>query len=176
MSSASKLKTNTDAAKPLPSNAMNSLKHGMYSQAWIDPSEQQQYDELCSELKQEYASYSPTIMVQIERMATTIVKMRRLQKIENALYRKAQATAISHAQEKIRLGVDQATDEANKPSPELALQIAGDAALPDLMRLDTLARYQSSLDRQLSKVIGEIQILQNALKANSSKGVTISEI
>lgn len=33
------------------------------------------------------------------------------------------------------------------------------AAMPDMDRLATLQRYQTSLDRQLSKVIGEIRVL-----------------
>ena len=53
-----------------------------------------------------------------------------------------------------------------------AMQIAQDSALPDIVRLDTLARYQVSLDRQLSKIIGEIQILH---AANKVKPVQVIE-
>lgn len=139
--------------------SMNALKHGVFSQSWIDPGEQQQFDELFMALQEEYTSQSPTILIQIERMAMTMVKIRRLQKVENALYRRAQLTAAEHVQEKIRPGLAQSIDAKGEHHVDLALQVAEDSAMPDLMRLDTLARYQVGLDRQLSKIIGEIQVL-----------------
>ena len=142
--------------------SLNALKHGVYSQAWVDPLEQQQYDDLCKALQHEYTSTSPTILIQIERMAMTMVKIRRLQKIENALYQRAQITASNHAKEKARLGLLQPDFAKNDPEVDRAVKIAQDAALPEIMRLDTLARYQVSLDRQLSKIIGEMQVLDAA--------------
>ena len=53
--------------------SLNALRHGVYSQVWVDPLEQQQYDDLCKALQQEYTSTSPTILIQIERMAMTMV-------------------------------------------------------------------------------------------------------
>ena len=142
--------------------SLNALKHGVYSQTWVDPLEQQQYDDLCKALQHEYTSTSPTILIQIERMAMTMVKIRRLQKIENALYQRAQITASNHAKEKGRLGLLQPDPAKNDPEVDQAVKIAQDAALPEIIRLDTLARYQVSLDRQLSKIIGEIQVLDAA--------------
>ena len=158
------------------SSARNSLKHGVYSQAWFDPSEQLQFDDLCQALRGEYTATSPTILIQIERLAMTMVKIRRLQKIENALYQRAQATASRHIIEKADLGLEQSqgAKAGAKASANVAqaVQIAQDSALPDIVRLDTLARYQVSLDRQLSKIIGEIQILH---AANKGKPVQVIE-
>ena len=159
-----KTETQLDASVSIGKSktALNALKHGVFSQTWIDANEQQQFDDLCTALQDEYTVSSPTILIQIERMVMTMVKIRRLQKVENALYRRAQVTAAEHAQEKIKLGLAQSTDSKEEQHVDLALQVAEDSALPDLMRLDTLARYQVSLDRQLSKIIGEIQDLQAA--------------
>lgn len=154
----------TTAVTKTPAS-MNALKHGVFSQSWIDPGEQQQFDELFMALQEEYTSQSPTILIQIERIAMTMVKIRRLQKVENALYRRAQLSAAEHLQEKIKLGLAQPTDGKGEQDVDLALQVAENAALPDLMRLDTLARYQVSLDRQLSKIIGEIQVLHASGKS-----------
>lgn len=141
---------------------LNALRHGVYSQAWVDPLEQQQYDDLCKAFQHEYTSTSPTILIQIERMAMTMVKIRRLQKVENALYQRAQITASNHAKEKARLGLIQTDFAKSDPQIDQAVKIAQDSALPEILRLDTLARYQVSLDRQLSKIIGEMQVLDAA--------------
>lgn len=38
--------------------ALNALKHGVFSQAWVDPNEQQQFDELSKSLQEEYTTTS----------------------------------------------------------------------------------------------------------------------
>jgi len=154
--------TSTPAKKA--TNALNALKHGVFSQVWVDPLEQQQFDELYKAFQGEYATDSPTILIQIERLAMTVVKIRRLQKIENALYQRAQLSASNNAKEKVKLGLGESNPGKGAAMTDHAVQIAADSALPDLTRLDTLARYQVSLDRQLSKIIGEIQILNAAPK------------
>jgi len=143
---------------------LNALKHGVFSQVWVDPLEQQQFDDLYKVFQEEYATSSPTILIQIERMAMTVVKIRRLQKIENALYQRAQLSASNNAKEKAKLGLGESKPGKASDATDHAVQLAADSALPDLTRLDTLARYQVSLDRQLSKIIGEIQILNAAPK------------
>jgi hypothetical protein len=104
-------------------------------------------------LRIEYNAQTTTLLLQIERMATTTVKMRRLQKIEAALFQKARGLAEIRAQER------QSIQALASKNPEHSLMIAQLAAIPDMDRLATLQRYQTSLDRQLSKIIGEIRIL-----------------
>lgn len=156
--------TGTNKTLSKTGSSHNALKHGVFSQAWVDPGEQRQFDELCQALQSEYTARSPTILIQIERLAMTMVKIRRLQKIENALYLRAQATAADHVKERARLGLAVSSSAKGAPRIDPALQLAQDSALPEITRLDTLARYQGSLDRQLSKIIGEIQILEAANK------------
>jgi 2',3'-cyclic-nucleotide 2'-phosphodiesterase (5'-nucleotidase family) len=95
-------------------------------------------------------------------MASTMVKMRRLQKIEAALFQKARNLAQVRAIEK------QSIPLLTSPTPEEAILVAQLAAMPDMDRLATLQRYQTSLDRQLSKVIGEIRVLTMGTTDNSA--------
>jgi len=152
----------TEAGKAVSSK--NALFHGLSSQTWLDGSEQFQYDELLSELIAEYSASGPTMILQMERLTMGMIKIRRLQKIENALYEKAKITAEYAAKARPKNSIaSYLPDTAD--GQRLTERIAVESALPDLDRLNTLARYQVSLDRQISKVIGEIQIL-HASKLN----------
>ena len=134
-------------------SSRNATKTGLHVSGWIDSSEESEYEELFHNLCVEYNAQTTTLLLQIERMATTMVKMRRLQKIEAALFQKARGLAEIRAREK------QSIPSVASHHPEHALLIAQLAAIPDMDRLATLQRYQTSLDRQLSKIIGEIRIL-----------------
>lgn len=134
-------------------SAMNAVKTGLHVTGWLDEQEQSEFESLYSALCKEYNAVTPTLLMQIERMASTMVKMRRLQKIEAALFQKARQIAKSQFDER-PLRSDQSPGER-----DIALDIAQVAAMPDMDRLSTLQRYQTSLDRQLSKIVGEIRIL-----------------
>jgi hypothetical protein len=134
-------------------SSRNATKTGLHISGWIDASEESEYEELFDNLRIEYNAQTTTLLLQIERMATTMVKMRRLQKIEAALFQKARGLAQIRALER------QSIPSLASHHPEHALLIAQLAAIPDMERLATLQRYQTSLDRQLSKIIGEIRIL-----------------
>jgi hypothetical protein len=134
-------------------SSRNATKTGLHASGWIDQHEELEYQDLFHNLCIEYNAKSTTLLLQIERMASTMVKMRRLQKIETALFQKARGLAEIRAKEK------QSIPSLSSSDPEQALLIAQLAAMPDMDRLATLQRYQTSLDRQLSKVIGEIRVL-----------------
>jgi hypothetical protein len=134
-------------------SSLNATKTGLHISGWIDSSEELDYQELFDNLRVEYNAQTTTLLLQIERMATTMVKMRRLQKIEAALFQKARGLATVRAQER------QSIPSIASQHPEHALLVAQLAATPDMDRLASLQRYQTSLDRQLSKIIGEIRIL-----------------
>lgn len=141
----------TAAGKTISS--VNAIKTGLHVSGWIDQSEELEYEELFRNLCAEYNAQSTTLLLQIERMATTMVKMRRLQKIEAALFQKARNLAELRALER------QSIPSLSSANPEAAILTSQLAAIPDMDRLSTLQRYQTSLDRQLSKVIGEIRVL-----------------
>jgi hypothetical protein len=141
----------TDAGKAISSR--NAIKTGLHASGWIDTNEELEYQELFNNLCKEYDAKNTTLLLQIERMASTMVKMRRLQKIEAALFQKARGLAEFRAQER------QSIPSLANADPEQAFLVAQLSAMPDMDRLASLQRYQTSLDRQLSKVIGEIRVL-----------------
>lgn len=134
-------------------SSRNATKTGIHVSGWIDQNEEQEYQSLFNNLCAEYKAQTTTMLLQIERMATTMVKMRRLQRIETALFQKVRDLAEVRAKEKLSIPSLATSDF------EHALSVAQLSAMPDMQRLATLQRYQTSLDRQLSKVIGEIRIL-----------------
>ena len=145
--------TGPTSPKGKATSSRNAIKTGLHASGWIDQHEELEYQALFDNLCIEYNAKNTTLLLQIERMASTMVKMRRLQKIESALFQKARGLAEIRAKEK------QSISSLANANPEKTILIAQLAAMPDMDRLATLQRYQTSLDRQLSKVIGEIRIL-----------------
>jgi len=141
-------------------SSRNAIKTGIHVSGWIDSTEEFEYQDLFNNLCLEYNAQTTTLLLQVERMATTMVKMRRLQKIEAALFQKARGLAEMRAQEK------QLIPSLASQHPQHTLLIAQLAAMPDMDRLASLQRYQNSLDRQLSKIIGELRVL--AISSNST--------
>lgn len=148
---------------------MNAVKTGLHVSGWLDEQERSEYESLYAQLCQEYAAHTPTLLIQIERMASTMVRMRRLQKIEAAQFLKVRQVAYRFSQDKA------AHQEQNALEAQQTAEIAQLAAMPDPQRLAALQRYQTSLDRQLSKIIGEIRIL-TASRATTSPAALSSHL
>mgnify|MGYP000143153808 CR=1 FL=1 len=145
-------------------SALNAIKTGLHVSGWLDDQERIEYETLFEQLRSEYKAQTPTMLIQIERMASTMVKMRRIQKIEAALFTRAREIVQRQFQER------QMATGQDGPEAQHSAHIAQMAAMPDMERLSTLQRYQTSLDRQLSKIIGEIRVLstQTAISSNST--------
>jgi hypothetical protein len=137
-------------------SSMNAVKTGLHVSGWIDDQEKSEYESLFTSLQNEYGAHSPTMLVQIERMASTAIKLRRLQKVESALWHKARQLANRYAIQR------PAPESGSEDEKENATHLAELTAMPDPDRLAILQRHQTSLDRQLSKVVGEIQVLTAA--------------
>lgn len=105
--------------------------------------------------------------VQVERFAKTKIKLDRIQKIETSLFIKARQMAKQHQDE--RPSKPGQTD-LERAQIDVIAQLC---AMPDLDRLSTLQRYQTSLDRQLSKIMGEILLLKDmpTIVSQSSQNV-----
>ena len=161
--------TGPTSPKGKATSSRNAIKTGLHASGWIDQNEELEYQSLFHSLCSEYNAKTTTLLLQIERMASTMVKMRRLQKIETALFQKARGLAAIRAEERQSIPALASSD------PEQAFLVAQLSAMPDMDRLATLQRYQTSLDRQLSKVIGEIRVLTMDPDGSPNAMTTLSE-
>lgn len=154
-------------------SSMNAVTSGLHVSGWIDDQEQSEYEALFESLCQEHGTQSQTLMVQYERMASTIVKLRRLQRSESAQWQKARSMARQLEQQRPQ---SPSASEKSTPSTHLhqqELALAELTAMPSPERLTLLQRYQTSLDRQLSKIIGEIQVLTSSTRAMAHEKTTL---
>jgi len=69
-------------------SSRNAIKTGLHASWWIDHDEELEYQTLFQKLCDEYNAQSTTLLLQIERMASTMVKMRRLQKLRRRYFKK----------------------------------------------------------------------------------------
>lgn len=134
--------------------AKNAIEHALRANHWLAPDEQDSYNQFMTDLEEEYAPGTATQQILVERIASCTTKLRRLQMIEDARFHKARVDDV------------QSLLQFKPHSSEVTLQqTEGEGALPPLKLLETLARYQTSLDRQISKAIGELMVLKALEKA-----------
>ena len=126
----------------------NALKHGLRASKWLSPDEKCDFEALAKDLYEEYQPSTATQRILVERIAMCMSKLRRLHSIEDALFHKARIAAIE-VHSKFHFHTSDITSEEAQAS-----------AMPELKQVDVLARYQTTLDRQLSKSIGELMVLK----------------
>ena len=124
--------------------ASNLVRGGPLAGKWLAAEDRVSLDELVRELRLEYLPMTATHHIMIERIAMTITKNRRLHALEDALHE----TARVHAKRMQERG----HARFNGMEPELAQAIA----IPNVGVLAMLSQYQASLDREISKSIGEL--------------------
>ena len=133
----------------------NAVKHGLRSNKWMFPQERADFDALPADLDSEYQPSTATQRILVERIALCTTKLRRLHTIEDARFHKARAEDVaSRMQRYPHIGA-------------LSLEETEMAALPPLKLLETLSRYQTTLDRQLCKAIGELLVLQDRARVSA---------
>lgn len=128
----------------------NALKHGLRATKWMSEEEESDYHAILTALAQEHDPQTPTEELTIERIAMGMTKLRRLQRVEDAMYAKARW--------EIRNPI---ADFPSRRAP-----MAEDAVIPPIKLLDSLARYQTTLERQISKAIGELLVLKDRRMAH----------
>lgn len=67
----------------------NALKHSLRAQKWLNPEKKRDYETLAHDLTAEYQPATLTEWLKVERIATGMTKLRRLQRVEDAMYAKA---------------------------------------------------------------------------------------
>lgn len=150
-------------------SARNPVNCGIASQGWLEDHEAQEYQQLVAQLKAQHPS-EVSIDLTIERLAVVTVKLRRLLRVENAEYAQARSHKAQLARERPENSM--AGQVANTPSGQAhATAVMVQAALPCLQRLDTLARYQTTLERQASRLQEELHTQsQRALQRSQQRG------
>jgi hypothetical protein len=127
------------------SASRNAIKHGLRARKWLTPQEQEDHAQLIHDLLGEHQPKTATEHIMVERIAMGMTKLRRLQQVEDAMYARE------------RYDREQATLPSSRRLPA---DLLADSAMPSIKVLDTLSRYQTSLDRQISKAIGELMVLK----------------
>lgn len=135
--------------------AGNALKSGIASTRWLQPGEQQEFEQRLAELHMEYPDAGASASILLARVARNLVKLNRLDGIEDGLH---SAARLSTEQLTIQR-VDNA-DGGFWPDTEdgrlQAKHVLCAAAMPDMHRLDLVARYQFMLERQISKLLDQV--------------------
>jgi RPA family protein len=126
----------------------NAVKHGLRASKWLSPEEQSDFAALAADLHDEYQPSSATQRILVERIAMCMSKLRRLHAIEDALFHKA------------RIGAVEIHHKFHANEMGTSIEEIQASAMPNLKQVDVLARYQTTLDRQLSKAIGELMVLK----------------
>lgn len=126
----------------------NAIKHGLRASKWLSPEEQSDFTTLAADLDDEYQPSTATQRILVERIAMCMSRLRPPHAIEDALFHKARIAAVEvhHKFHTEASGIDAEEIQAS--------------AMPNLKQVEVLARYQTTLDRQLSKSIGELMVLK----------------
>jgi hypothetical protein len=138
--------------------SMNAFKHGLTAQKWMSPELGRYFDQVLRALNQEYFPKTPTEILMVERVATTMTKIKRLNSIEDAQHQLAKELV------KQRLGGIISPNEMKllRPVPndvvgnEEKLLLQQEASMPSLEIMNLINRQQNSLSRQLSKELSEL--------------------
>lgn len=147
-------------------SSMNATKHGLSAQKWLTPELSQYYKGVLGSLMDEYLPQTPTEVLMIERVATTITKAKRLNDLENAQYELARELVMEEYNKPsimrrsgiLKLG----TDNIEKNQELIRLQLG--ASMPSLEVMNIINRQQNSLSRQLSKELSELITVINLNK------------
>jgi hypothetical protein len=152
--------TGPKTARGKARSSRNAVKHGLLASKWLTPEQKKDLATLITNLEAEYQPETATQHLMIERIAMGMTKLRRLHELESALHVKAQHD------------VAQLVSQGSRLFTGIAPALAMASAMPAPKNLMLLARYQTSLDRQISKAIGELIVLKgNAAAPVATKSV-----
>ena len=138
--------------------SMNAFKHGLSAQKWISPELERHFEQIIKALTYEYQPQTPTEVLMVERVATTMTKIKRLNTIEDAQYQLAKELIAQKLQGLVSPNNDKilrpvSGDEVRNREN---LKLQQEASLPSLEVMNLINRQQNSLSRQLSKELSEL--------------------
>ena len=142
-------------------SSINAFKHGLSAQKWISPELGKYFEQILKALTHEYLPQTPTEILLVERIATTMTKAKRLNNIEDAQFQLARrivaqdlAEGIApHRKDMLRLTRENATINQE------IIKLHEDASMPRIEVMNLINRQQNSLSRQLSKELSELIIV-----------------
>lgn len=144
----------TDAGKAAASR--NAFKGGLTLNGLINEAERALYDQLLGALRADYAPRSVTLSLLLQGFAMALVKRQRQDRVESAMYEKAQVTAAHLAAQPAPHSFASYLP-ATPEGQARARQILVAAAMPEMQRVDAVARYGTSLDRQIARLLDQIK-------------------
>ena len=154
----------SEAGKEISSK--NAIKFGFYARKWLSETERHAYEQLCKELTEEHQPQTTTEYLLIERLATSITRLRRLTDIEDAQYEFTKQSHQNNINPQVQRMLNEFKDLTKAQIDEYN-QLQKEAKLPDLHILNTINRQQNSLHRQISKELSELLIIINLRKSQN---------
>lgn len=143
------------------SASRNAFRTGVAAAGWYHPQEEAQFRELSSELLQQYPDASVTVRLLLERLATNCVKLRRLERVDNAIFQNARLFAEEVAGQRPKNTV--AALLPDTPDGRAgAVALMADAALPPVERTNSIERSRITLERQIVGLVEKIDRLYRA--------------
>jgi hypothetical protein len=136
----------------------------------MDENEQAAYDTVHEQLVAEYGSLGPAATLMVERVAVATVKLKRLQRVEDALYQRARLVRAHNESQGHPNSISSMLPEG-EDSHAFAVAVATAAAMPDIANLDTLARYETTLERQMFKWLQALTVLKDDANKASTKAL-----
>jgi len=138
--------------------SINAFKHGLTAQKWISPELGKYFEQVLKALTDEYLPQTPTEILLVERVATTMTKAKRLTNIEDAQFQLARRLVAQdidggvapHRKDMLRLTRENATINQE------IIKLHQDASMPSIEVMNIINRQQNSLSRQLSKELSEL--------------------
>lgn len=148
----------SEAGKQIASK--NALKDGLTARRFLSEEEAEEFKNTMMDLIEEYKPQTKTEFIQIERIATSTTRLRRIVSIEDAKYQLAKIDRpkfiIPHRA--LMNGITGLPKEDNDTIAEAAtLEI--EASMPNHQTLEMIHRMQTSISRQLSREIGELMAM-----------------
>jgi hypothetical protein len=145
----------SDAGKQIASK--NAIKDGLTARRFLSEEEIQEFKDTMVDLIEEHQPQTKTEFIQIERIATTITRLRRIVSIEDAKFQLAKIDRPKFIipQRALMNGITGLPKEDNETIAAAAtLEI--EASMPNHQTLEMIHRMQISMSRQLSRELGEL--------------------
>lgn len=170
--------TGPKSAAGKEASSMNATKHGLTSQKWLSPELSQFFQKTLSRLMDEYLPQTPTELLMLERVATTMTKAKRLNDLEDAQYQLARELVIqdySLPTSMRRGGLLKLVANDGARNQEI-LKLQQDASMPSLEVMNIINRQQNSLSRQLSKELSELITVINLRKNSKLEAAQVKKV